>query len=71
MVPEMKNYDYANRLKKLALPSLSYRRKRGDMIEVYKYTHGLYKVSALPLEMEENTTRGHNYKKRDVPPLKD
>ncbi len=62
MVPEMKNYDYANRLKKLALPSLSYRRKRGDMIEVYKYTHGLYKVSALTLEMEENTTRGYNYK---------
>ena len=29
MVPEMKNYDYATRLKKLALPSLSYRRKRG------------------------------------------
>ena len=29
MVPEMKNNDYnANRLKKLALPSLSYRRKR-------------------------------------------
>ena len=62
MVPEMKNYDYANRLKKLALPSLSYRRKRGDMIEVYKYTHGLYKVSALPVEMEEKTTRGHNNK---------
>ena len=35
MVPEMKNCDYATRLKKLALPSLSYRRKRGDMIEVY------------------------------------
>ena len=29
MVPEMKNYYYATRLKKLALPSLSYRRKRG------------------------------------------
>ena len=62
MVPEMKNCDYATRLKKLALPSLSYRRKRGDMIEVYKYTHGLYKVSALPVEVEEKTTRGHNYK---------
>ena len=63
----------ANRLKKLALPSLAYRRKRGDMIEVYKYTHGLYKVSALPVEMEENTTRGHKYKlkKRGVPPLED
>ena len=45
MVPEMKNCDYATRLKKLALPSLSYRRKRADMIEVYKYTHGLYKVT--------------------------
>ena len=31
------------------------------MIEVYKYTHGLYKVSALPVEVEK-TTRGHNYK---------
>ena len=62
MVPEMKNCDYATRLKKLALPSLLYGRKRGDMIEVYKYTHGLYKVSALPIEVEEKTTRGHNYK---------
>ena len=62
MVPEMKNYDYANRLKKLALPSLSYRQKRGDMIEVYKYTHGLYKVLALPVEVEEKTSRGHDYK---------
>ena len=45
--------------------TLSYRRKRGDMIEVYKYTHGLYKVSALSVvsvEVEEKTTRGHNYK---------
>ena len=43
------------------------------MIEVYKYTHGLYQVSALPVEVEETTTRGHNYKlkKRDVPPLED
>ena len=49
MVPDMKNYDNADRLKKLALPSLSYCRKRGDMIDVYKYTHGLYKVSALPV----------------------
>ena len=63
MVPEMKNCDYATRLTKLALPSLSCRRKRGDMIEVYKHTHGLYnKVSALPVEVEEKTTRGHNYK---------
>ena len=35
MAPGMKNYDYANRLKKVALPSLSHRRKRGALIEVY------------------------------------
>lgn len=29
--------DYAERLRKLDLPTLSYRRKRGDMIEVYKH----------------------------------
>ena len=62
IAPEIKNCDYATRLKKPALPSRSYRRKRWDMIEVYKYTHGLYKVSDLPIEVEENTTGGHNYK---------
>ena len=58
----MNNDDYsANRQRKLALPSLSYRRKRRGMIEVYKNTHGLYKISALPVEVEEKTTRGHSY----------
>ena len=31
------------------------------MIEVYKYTHGLY-ISALSVEVEEKTLGGHNYK---------
>ena len=35
IAPEIKNCDYATRLKKPALPSRSYRRKRWDMIEVY------------------------------------
>ena len=47
----MKKDDYANQLKKLTLPALAYRRKIGNMIEVYKYMLGLYyKVSALPVE---------------------
>ena len=64
MVPEMKNEDHANvsQLTKLALPLLSYCRKKGDMIEVYTHTHGLYKVSALPMEVDEKTTRGHGNK---------
>ena len=33
---------YVERLKKLNLPSLSYRRMRGDMIEVFKIAHNFY-----------------------------
>ena len=36
------NLDYESRLKLLNLPSLEFRRLRGDMIEVYKIVHGLY-----------------------------
>jgi hypothetical protein len=33
--PGMKNLSYPERLKKLGLPTLAYRRIRGDLIEVY------------------------------------
>jgi hypothetical protein len=35
-VPTLKNLEYNERLKKLKMPTLKYRRMRGDMIEVYK-----------------------------------
>ena len=38
----MRNKSYEERLAKLKLPSLSYRRLRGDLIEVYKIVHSLY-----------------------------
>ena len=38
----MRNKSYEERLFKLKLPSLSYRRLRGDLIEVFKITHSLY-----------------------------
>ena len=38
-----------------------YRRARGDMIEVYKYLHGQYKVEEVPLLLDEiRVTRGHS-----------
>ena len=37
LVPKIRNKEYLERLEKLKLPSLAYRRRRGDMIEVYKY----------------------------------
>ena len=54
--------DKKERLKKLKLPSLAYRRRRGDMIEVYKYTHNINKVPVQPVEVELRRTRGHSYK---------
>ena len=36
LIPGFYNMEYPDRLKKLKLPTLAYRRARGDMIEVYK-----------------------------------
>ena len=63
LVPELKNLEYGDRLRALTLPSLHYRRARGDMIETYKYLHGIYKVDRMPLELDNNTvTREHSLK---------
>jgi len=35
LLPELRQLDYQDRLRLLNLPSLAYRRLRGDMIEVY------------------------------------
>jgi hypothetical protein len=43
LVPELRNLEYEDRLKALNLHSLVYRRRRGDLIEVFKYKNGMYK----------------------------
>jgi len=52
--------------------SLLYRRLRGDVIETYKYLHGIYNTNSsqfLPLSIGDSgvSTRGHSLKlqKRD------
>ena len=63
MVPGLVDVSYEQRLRLLGLPSMSYRRARGDMIEAYKYTHGLYSVNKTLLEVDNrNQTRGHRFK---------
>ena len=47
IVDGLANLDYPERLKKLDLPTLVYRRARGDMIEVFKHLH-TYDQKTLP-----------------------
>jgi len=66
LVPRLTSLPYEMRLERLKVPSMQYRRDRGDMIEVYKYAHHLYDVSS-PLTFEESSrTRGHNQKLRKI-----
>ena len=41
LIPEIKHLSYPERLRKLKLPTLSYRRIRGQMIEVYKIINNI------------------------------
>ena len=65
-IPGFKNMSYEDRLQKLKLPTLGYRRKRGDMIETYKITPGTYDTTLPPLFQQHSDvtmeTRGHSKK---------
>ena len=61
----MESLNYEARLRALKLPSLEYRRIRGDMIEVYKILKNIYDpitTKSLLTMNRNNTTRGHNFK---------
>jgi hypothetical protein len=64
LIPKFKNKSYSERLKILKLPTLVYRRYRGDMIETYKILTNKYdKLVAPVLELNQfSKTRGHNLK---------
>ena len=55
---------YSDRLRFLQLPTLRYRRLRGDMIEVYKIMHGMYDPVVCPelFRNFDNRTRGNQLK---------
>ena len=55
LVPDIKDLEYEERLKRMDLPSLRYRRFRGDMIETYKYTHSKYTVNEDLLVRNEDS----------------
>ena len=63
VVPELKKLTYEDRQRRLNLPSLQHRRRRGDMIFAYKIMTG--KVNLEPMKiftMANRTMRSHQYK---------
>ena len=64
MIPRLRNKSYENRLKDLNLFSLSKRRLRGDLIEVFKIFNGFTNVNSDKLFTRDrsNTTRNHGFK---------
>ena len=55
---------YVDRLWKLNIPTLAYRRTRGDIIETYKDSHSKYDIEVCGFIKLRDTscTRGHKYK---------
>jgi len=64
MIPDLKQMVYNKRLKTLKLWSLDDRRKRADLIEVYKMSRGLLSVDFSKFFTLDKSlcTRGHSRK---------
>ena len=64
LVGDVRLLPYPERLRSLGLPSLYYRRRRGDMIVTFKILHGMVDLDPdtffIPAMM--TTTRGHPWK---------
>ena len=67
LLPELKGIPYQQRLERLSLPTLEFRRCRGDMIELYKIINGVYDTDVtidIPMRRDYVNTgmvnRGHS-----------
>ena len=71
LVDGLSNLTYADRLRKLDLPTLAFRRKRIDLIELYKHFH-LYDKLTLAASFKQNLrpSRKHNFQ-MSIPPERD
>ena len=63
LVPSLRNLSYKERLIALDLPTLAYRRKRGDMIMVFKIMKGIVDLNYTTFfKLSTKNTRGHELK---------
>ena len=64
LVKSIQHLQYPERLKQLNLPSLQFRRKRGDMIQVFKIINNIDRVNVHHFfqTVDNRATRGHPHK---------
>ena len=65
MVASVRHLPYQTRLERLKLPSMHYRRERGDMIMVWQILTGKIRIDPTKLFQQvpvDSTTRGHSLK---------
>ena len=66
MIPGLRDMSYPERLRALKLPTLAYRRLRGDMIETFKVVKEIHDPEAAPhmsmVGPDRRTVRGHKFK---------
>ena len=64
LLPGFSVLSYQERLIKLNLYSLHYRRERGDMIQVFKILHGIDRIDPeyFFVKSQNQRTRGHQFK---------
>ena len=64
MVNSLRGLPYPDRLRALRLPSLYYRRRRGDLIKVFQLLRGYVDVDPAQFfdVVDRSRTRGHQWK---------
>ena len=65
IISDLRNLPYRERLRKCKLMTLEERRRRYDLIEMFKIMKGIYRIDKDKLfELNHNSTRGHSMKIR-------
>ena len=69
LVDGFKDLEYAERLRRLDLPTLLHRRKRGDMIEMWKHFHVYDRDTVSPsFRPRSRSSRKHDYQVHSLVP---
>ena len=68
ILPQLKHMNYSDRLKACKLPTLHYKRIRGDTIETYKILTGKYDIETAPslVGVCSSVMRGHSLRLQKI-----